>query len=108
MQKHNRNINMDDIGLAMDTLTDKQMLQVAEATILPILQDFAEWSSSSFEMEQDDKDIIVVSLRTPNDIEIAGESLRIKFAFSLAVSITITHDNNESILLLTYDCNKMM
>ncbi|RJW43102.1 hypothetical protein DXC92_12935 [Clostridiales bacterium TF09-2AC] len=72
MQKHNRNINMDDIGLAMDTLTDKQLLQVAEAiklikwkeaeehrlngihwfkaTIHPILQDFAEWSSSSFEM----------------------------------------------------------
>lgn len=123
-------INMDNIGLAMDTLTDKQMLQLAEAiklikwkeaeehrlnnvywfktTILPILQDFAEGSSSSFAMEQDDKDIIAVSFRNVNDIEITGDSLHIKFAISLAASITITCDNGESILLLTYDCNRLM
>lgn len=62
MQKHDYELHMDDNGLEIDTLTDKQLLQVAEAiklikskeaeeqhlnriywfkaTILPILQDF--------------------------------------------------------------------
>lgn len=83
-------INMDNIRLAMDTLTDKQMLQVAKAikliksketeeqnlnriywskaTILPILQNFAERSSSSLEMEQDNEGINAVSFRNTNGI----------------------------------------
>lgn len=126
MQEYDHRINMEE----METLSDKQMLQISETIklikwreaedhslnnvywfktiILPILQDFAERTSSSFEMEQDGRNIIAVSLRNSNDIEIAGYSPYIKFALSLATSITITCDNDESILLLIYDCNKML
>ena len=129
MQKHDYELHMDDNGLEIDTLIDKQLLQVAEtiklikskeaeeqhlnriywfkATILPILQDFAKCSSSSFEMEQDNEGIIAVSFRNPNGIEIMWDSLCIKFALSLATSVTISCDDGESILLLTYDCNRL-
>lgn len=77
-----------------------------KATILSVLQDFAECSSSSFEVEKDEG-IIAVSLRNTNGIDIE-DSLCIKFAISIATSITITCDDGESILLLTYDCNRLM
>lgn len=129
MQKHDYELHMDDNGLEIDTLTDKQLLQVAEAiklikskeaeeqhlnriywfkaTILPILQDFAKCSYSSFEMEQDNEGIIAVSFRNTNGIDIE-DSLCIKFAISIATLITISCDDGESILLLTYDCNRLM
>ena len=130
MQEYDHRINMEDIRLEMETLTDKQMLQITEAIklikwqkaeehrldnaywfkaiVLPILQNFAEQTSSSFELEEDNQFVTAVSFRNSNDIEISGSSPFIKFALSLASSITITCDNDESILLLTYDCDKML
>jgi len=58
-------------------------------------------------MEQDNEGIIAVSFRNTNGIDIE-DSLCIKFAISIATSITISCDDGESILLLTYDCNRLM
>jgi hypothetical protein len=58
-------------------------------------------------MEQDNEGIIAVSFRNPNGIDIE-DSLCIKYAISIATSITITCDDGKLILLLTYICNRLM
>lgn len=77
------------------------------ATIIPILQEFAQNSFSLLEVEED-KGVINVCIRNNSGLCISEMDRALYVLLFLAVQICIDADENETILALTYDCSKFI
>lgn len=89
----------------MDTLAGH--MAWFNATIIPMLQEFAQNSFSLLEVEED-KGVINVCIRNNSGLCISELDRALYVILFLAVQICIDADENETILALTYDGNKFI
>lgn len=122
----NENDDFDKDSLVIDTLNNKQLKKLSEAikiiqmdsekenisfwsewfnsSILVILKEFSEITSSKLEIDRED-DLIFCSFRNKNGFDITDTCI-LRFILTIFQHISITSDNEESVLTLTFDCNK--
>lgn len=75
------------------------------ATIIPMLQEFAQNSFSLLEVEEE-AGVINVCIRNNSGFCISELDRALYVILFLAVQICMDSDENETILALTYDCSK--
>ena len=121
--------DVSGIGMQFDTLSRRQLLQLAEAmeikqseeekrlmsvktyfnnAILPILQEFGEMTYSLLVVEENDKEqIIVVSLRNQYGFDITESCRYMRGLFVIANHISINVEAGEVVLSLFFDYEEM-
>ena len=73
------------------------------ASILPILKDFAETTASKLVIERDE--YITFTFRNKQGLDIT-ENCMLRFVFMLSEYIGISKDGEDTVLTLTFNCNK--
>lgn len=120
----------DDILVEVEHLNIKQRLALTEAmkqikenygieaaqkhkdwfdtTILPVLREYAELTSSILDIERDKKEIVQATLRNSCGLEFSVDCRCLYMALLVAVQVVVDVENNDSILVLTYDCHRFI
>lgn len=121
----NENEEFTKDSLIIDTLSNKQLKKLSKyvkiiqmdsekenmtyweqwfnASILPILKEFAETTSSILTIERDEN--ITFSFRNKRGFDIT-ESCMLRFVLLICEYIGIDKDGEDTILTLTFSCNK--
>lgn len=90
----------------MDAETATRHMEWFDKTVLPILQEFAEQTSSTLDVLRDKKEIIQATLRNSCGIGFSYNCLYMVIIMASYVAVDV--EDNDPVLILTYDCRKFV
>lgn len=92
--------------------TEEEAIQESIAwfdnSILPLLKEYAELTSSILDVERDKRELIQATLRNSCGLEITETCKGLYMALIMAVQIIVDIDDKDLVLVLTYDCRKFV
>ena len=118
----------DMLSIDVDSLSPKEVRQVNQAittikqnsstirqqnsliwfntALLPILQDYAELTSSFLQVEPDDTGIIIATIKNSMGLDIGESHKCMKMLLGLATHIGVNIDNGQATLNLVFECSE--
>ena len=119
-----------EILASVDLLSDKEIEQLKDAvttirqktaadkterftdwfnnSILPILKEFADMTSSKLEIERNKDSIFTANIINKKSLDITESCTCMRMVMIAASYLLIDHDNNNTILSLTFDSNNFV
>jgi hypothetical protein len=79
-----------------------------DKTILPTLQIYAEQTSSILDVLRDKKEIIQATLRNSSGLSFSYDCRCLYMAVIMASYVAVDVEDNDPVLILTYDCRKFV
>lgn len=92
----------------MDAETATRHMEWFDKTVLPILQEFAEQTSSTLDVLRDKKEIIQATLRNSCGIGFSYNCRCLYMVIIMASYVAVDVEDNDPVLILTYDCRKFV